>query len=158
MLFRSKAIDECDIVLALFDASREKDSEDEKILQLLEDSDKKVFYLLNKVDMPIIFKESDEFNHICTSAGVSEVVEMLKEFLDTQKGEGELMLTSNFQIESINTTCTALKNSEGLLEDGSLELFAFWINEAIKSLGLITRPYGVDEMLDKMFSSFCLGK
>ena len=153
-----KAIDECDIVLALFDGSRAKDSEDEKILELLKDSDKKVFYLLNKVDMPIIFENSNEFKHISTCSGASEVIDMLRAFLDTQKGEGELMLTSNFQMEAINSTCTALKNSEDLLEDGSLELFAFWINEAISSLGLITRPYGVDEMLDKMFSSFCLGK
>jgi len=44
------------------------------------------------------------------------------------------------------------------LEDQELEIFSFHLNEAVKEMASITRPFENDEMLDKMFGSFCLGK
>lgn len=41
---------------------------------------------------------------------------------------------------------------------GDFEIFSLHINEAIKCLESITKPYNYDEMLDKMFGNFCLGK
>ena len=44
------------------------------------------------------------------------------------------------------------------LASQELEIFSFHLNEAVKEMASITRPFENDEMLEKMFGSFCLGK
>jgi tRNA modification GTPase len=51
-----------------------------------------------------------------------------------------------------------IKEAFDPLEDQELEIFSFHLNEAVKAISSITRPFENDEMLDKMFGSFCLGK
>ena len=68
------------------------------------------------------------------------------------------MLISARQIHAVEATVRAIEESFEPLEEGELELFSFWLNEAVKQLNSITRPFENDEMLEKMFGSFCLGK
>jgi len=37
-------------------------------------------------------------------------------------------------------------------------LFSYHLTEAIKALSSISKPYDNEDILDKMFSEFCLGK
>ena len=52
----------------------------------------------------------------------------------------------------------AIDRATELLDESVLELFAYEINIAIKEIGSITKPLQNSEILDKMFSNFCLGK
>lgn len=156
-----KAVEDADIILALFDGSRELDLQDKEILTLLQKEKKPIFYIVNKADLPqkidlAIFPQ--EPIQMSAKEDASKLVHRLENYLDSQDKESEILLTSTYQIQAVSKTLEAIKEAGSLLEEGSLELFAFHLNEAIESLSKITRPYGVDEMLDKMFGTFCLGK
>jgi len=68
------------------------------------------------------------------------------------------MLISERQISAVKETLQNIEESYEPLEMQELEIFSFHLNEAIKAMASITRPFENDEMLDKMFGSFCLGK
>ena len=59
--FSKAQLKEADIILAIFDNSRAKDSEDDELLSLLQKSDKKIFYILNKCDLENNFKADINF-------------------------------------------------------------------------------------------------
>jgi len=159
-----QSIEKSDIVIALFDGSRETDREDEDILRLLDGykDKKKIFTFINKADLPLKFdtEKLSSFapKKISAKNGAEEVVEALREYLDTQSVDDEIVLTSKRQMDELKESVAALKRSIEPLEDGELELFAYEINDAISHISSITKAFERDEILDKMFGSFCLGK
>ncbi|HIQ46064.1 MAG TPA: tRNA uridine-5-carboxymethylaminomethyl(34) synthesis GTPase MnmE, partial [Sulfurovum sp.] len=44
------------------------------------------------------------------------------------------------------------------LLNGELEFFSYHLQEAVKAISSISKPYDSEEILDKMFGEFCLGK
>ena len=68
------------------------------------------------------------------------------------------MLTSLRQLNAVKKAYETIEESLRLLTQGELELFAFHINEAIYAISSITTAFERDEILDKMFGNFCLGK
>ena len=159
---RSKeAIEQSDIVIALFDASREADTEDRAIMDLIEvyAKEKEVIYVKNKIDLPQKLDLGIAFDvEVNTKESVEALIQKLGEILDASNVSDEVMLISARQIQAVEATIRSIEESFEPLEDGELELFSFWLNEAVKELNSITRPFENDEMLDKMFGSFCLGK
>ncbi|MCW8838155.1 MAG: tRNA uridine-5-carboxymethylaminomethyl(34) synthesis GTPase MnmE [Thiovulaceae bacterium] len=157
-----EAIESSDIVVALFDNSREIDAEDESMINLIEthSEDKKVIYVKNKIDLDAKFpQERINFDlELNTKSGVEELVELLKSYMDTTNSSDEMMLISHRQISAVENTMANIDEAFIPLEDQELEIFSFHLNEAVKEMASITRPYENDEMLDKMFGSFCLGK
>jgi len=69
-----------------------------------------------------------------------------------------MMLISLRQISAVENTLINIEEAFLPLQEQELEIFSFHLNEAIKAMASITRPFENDEMLDKMFGSFCLGK
>lgn len=157
-----EAIESSDIVVALFDNSREIDSEDESMINLIENhsENKKVIYVKNKIDLEVKFpKDRVEFDlGLNTKSGVEDLVELLKSHMDTTNSSDEMMLISHRQISAVENTLQNIDEAFIPLEDQELEIFSFHLNEAVKEMASITRPFENDEMLDKMFGSFCLGK
>jgi tRNA modification GTPase len=159
-----EAIESADIVLSLFDSSMELQDDDFRILQLLKDSDKKSFVLLNKSDLPKNIDETEfkSFETISISAKSenSRLLDRLTEYLDqhNSSSEGGILLSSVRQINSIQKTVESIDLSTEPLESGELELFSYHIQDAIDSITEISNPYNYGEMLDEMFGNFCLGK
>ena len=157
-----EAIEESDIVVALFDGSREADGEDEQILALIKEStkNKKVIYIKNKIDLEEKFvSEEISFDiEINSKDNVDSLIEALKNIMDRSNTSDEIMLISQRQISAVQNTLTNIEEAFSPLEDQELEIFSFHLNEAVKEMASITRPFENDEMLDKMFGSFCLGK
>ena len=69
-----------------------------------------------------------------------------------------LLLVSQYQFQAIQECIQALYDSKLPLANGELELFSFHINEALKALASITKPYEYSQMLHVMFNDFCLCK
>jgi tRNA modification GTPase len=69
-----------------------------------------------------------------------------------------LMLVSTRQIDAVERAAAAIEAARFPLQSGELELFAFHLNEAIETLGSISKPVEFNEIMDKMFGEFCLGK
>jgi len=157
-----EAIEQSDIVIALFDSSRGIDGEDEQILSLVKNSakDKKVIFVKNKIDLEAKFVDDRiSFDlEINSKQSVDPLLELLEQIMDTSNSSDEIMLISQRQISAVENTLQNIDEAFFPLEDQELEIFSFHLNEAVKEMASITRPFENDEMLDKMFGSFCLGK
>ncbi|HEF3808343.1 TPA: tRNA uridine-5-carboxymethylaminomethyl(34) synthesis GTPase MnmE [Campylobacter jejuni] len=154
-----KSLEDADIILAVFDASRVQDKEDEKIFDLLANTDKKIFWILNKSDLENVFKNTQNKNFIKLSAqkDIALLKEELQNYLNSFDSEG-IMVSSLDLINACKISSEAIFRAKGLLEESSLELFAFELNLAINELARFTKDFQRDEILDEMFGNFCLGK
>ncbi|HEC1888951.1 TPA: tRNA uridine-5-carboxymethylaminomethyl(34) synthesis GTPase MnmE [Campylobacter jejuni] len=154
-----KSLEDADIILAVFDASREEDKEDGKIFELLVNTDKKIFWILNKSDLENVFKNTQNKNFIKLSAqkDITLLKKELQNYLNSFDSEG-IMVSSLDLINACKISSEAIFRAKGLLEESSLELFAFELNLAINELARFTKDFQRDEILDEMFGNFCLGK
>ncbi len=162
-----QAIDEADIVIALFDNSNLYDEEDSKINELLQHSKKEKIIVLNKCDLENKF-DRDELEKIdleltisksLESSSLKVLMDKLQEILDNSSSLSDGMtLISKHQVLSVENTLKNIVQGKEILQDGQLEFFAHYIKEALENISFITRPYENDQMLDVMFGEFCLGK
>lgn len=158
-----QSAEDADVIIALFDGSRPLDDEDARIISMIEDAkDKHVIVAINKSDLPAVLDRNQltAFNPIEVSAkmGFARLTEALEKLLDSI-GEGEeLMLISTRQIEAVEAAKRAIIEARIPLENGELEFFSYHLQEAVKALSSISKPYDSEEILDKMFGEFCLGK
>lgn len=156
-----QAINEADIIVALFDNSKICDEEDEKILELISKNiDKKFIKVLNKTDLNSVFDRSklDDFIEISTKNSIKLLIEKLETILNENSLEDSITLVSKRQIKCVEEALENINLAKKPLHTGELEFFAHHITEALHNMSAITRPYENDEMLDVMFSQFCLGK
>jgi tRNA modification GTPase len=159
-----RAIEESDIVVAMFDASRPWEEEDEKILDLLarHRDEKEIVVVLNKTDLPRKLRSEalDAWHplELCREGKGERIVAVLKERLDAMAGGEEILLVSTRQIEAVKRAKEAIEAAMEPLKMGELELFAFHLNEAVEAIASISRPVDFNEIMDKMFGEFCLGK
>jgi tRNA modification GTPase len=156
-----KAIKEADIVLAVFDAG-EFDKEDEEIFELIKSSNKDVIVVINKIDkgINIDLEKFKDFEVVKISAknDIRPLVDALKNLLDKYAVEDEHILISTRQINAVEKALNSIKEAREFLKTEELELFSYQIQDAIKAISEITKPFEYDEMLDKMFGNFCVGK
>ena len=156
-----QAINEADIVIALFDNSKNCDEEDEKIIELIkENSNKQILKVLNKSDLQNLFDKTkiDDFIELSTKEDINPLIKKIEVILDSNTHSDEMTLISKRQILSVENTLYNINLSKNPLDSGELEFFAHYITEALEQISSITRPYENDQMLDVMFGEFCLGK
>ena len=124
------------------------------------------FKILNKNDLPAKIETIPELKSVnefpfsainCSDEILIEEIEKILTKINTSS-EGGSILSSARQITAVEKTLISLKNAKPVLQSGELELFSFYINEAIEHISSISRQYTFNEMLDSMFSNFCLGK
>ncbi len=158
-----ESIKEADVVIALFDLSREFDKEDEKILELIDEiSEKELIVTLNKSDLErkLSLEKLKKFNPINVSAknDFKNLIQKLEIFFNSIGQDEELMLISTRQIDAVQKTKEAILEAKEPLLRGELEFFSYHLQDAITALSSISKPYDSEEILDKMFGEFCLGK
>ena len=157
------SVEDADAIIALFDGSREFDSEDAKILTIIDAlKEKHVIVAINKSDlaMKLDREKIGRYDPIEVSArkGFVKLTAQMETLLDSI-GEGEeLMLISARQIEAVNRAKEAIAEAKEPLMNGELEFFSYHLQEAVKAISSISKPYDSEEILDKMFGEFCLGK
>lgn len=152
-----RVANEADIIIAVFDSSRVEDKEDEKILEILKNLDKKVIKVINKSDLDRKLSSDITGIEISTKSSLKPLLDELKKYLDSQNYDGIMLITTR-QINATKNALKALKRAKFQLEESILELFAYEINLAIAEISSISRPFERSEILDEMFSNFCLGK
>ncbi len=156
-----KSINDANIIIALFDGSRVKDEEDKEIEALIKKhkKDKKIFIIINKADLPQLFSPlPKEYLKLSCKNSVEPIIKELTSYLDTQNSDDSVIFTTSRQINEVGLALKAIKNAQELLSEQQLELFAFEITQSLNHIASITKSYSNDEILDSMFSNFCLGK
>ncbi len=152
---------ESDIIIALFDASSPTDDNDKEIIEFLKSLDETItIKVLNKSDLAkqTDLDQNSNFLNISCKHNISALIDKLEQILDNQTCSDETMLVSLRQVSAMQKATDEIDLAQKQLEHGELELFSFHIHAAIEAMSSITKQFDNDEMLDKMFSNFCLGK
>ncbi len=128
---------------------------------------KKRILVRNKIDLPIKLELPAEFE--ATAVGVSclsgQGIEPLKDGIKDAVWSGEItaemlqvMVNSRHQ-EALNRARGAVSRTiEGLRADATLELVALDLRIAVAAVGEIVGKTTTEDLLDSIFSSFCIGK
>ena len=94
-----------------------------------------------------------------TGEGVGELVSLIARRLEAgaAKDESGLVIDSRRQLECLES-CIECLNSARESQGGSVDIMALFFQAALEQLGFITGELTNDELLDTLFSKFCLGK
>ena len=158
-------IEKSNMVIALFDGSREFDKEDKEILK--EIKGKKAIILINKVDLPQKLDKSEikDFETIEISVkdnkGINSLIERIKELFNLNEIEtGDFTYLSNARQISIIKEALALSEEIKSQNEKNtpVDLIQIDIQKLWEKLGELTGDTYKDELLDEIFSKFCLGK
>lgn len=94
-----------------------------------------------------------------TGEGVSELISEVKERLVglSPQEEGGLSIDSERQYSYLLACIDALESAERC-KDAPVDIMAMFFQSALESLGYITGEVTTEDLLDTLFSKFCLGK
>lgn len=155
-----------DLVLFVLDASRSFSPEDQHIFDALSGS--RVIVVINKTDMPrqLHIPESIRIGtQIEMAASSGDGIDALKYAVsdyfkrDTSTDRRELVAISRTRHrDALVTSESVLRRFVAGLNQSNLELLAIDLREALDSVGSVTGQTTNDEVLDQIFSSFCIGK
>lgn len=158
-----------DLILVVLDSSRPFDTEDEMVLEAVDEflGTKTAFYLYNKSDLPlkITSVKLEGRNPLSLSAKTGEGVEDLKQkifshFIKATSSESSDLILANLRHRTaLQKGLDALqKVTEGSREKRSLEFLVADLTIAMDHLGEVTGEVTSDEILGEIFSRFCIGK
>lgn len=163
---RSKEkINEADLVVFMLDLSRRLDSDDKEILDYIKD--KKYIVILNKSDLKRELEEysfDDMKNVIEISAkngdGIDTLKKKIKElFFKGEINSTDLMITNSRHKEALyKAKEKCLASLETLNSGVSIDLASIDIRGAWMNLGEVSGETLEEDIIDKIFSEFCLGK
>ncbi len=159
-----KMIDESHCIFAVYDASNVLTGSE--CQETFEGLNKPVIKIANKSDL--ISEEQkhllNEKNYIVCSAVTKEGFKLLEEtIIDLiNTGAAEIhdgMLTNTRQISACRRAVNGVDRSITALESGlGFEFAAFDLKEACQALEEITGAVSTDDLLNRIFSNFCIGK
>lgn len=92
-----------------------------------------------------------------TGLGIDELLRRLSQEAERFAGEPAL-ITRERQRIALRDAAERISSSLGLTKAGEEELFAEELRLAARALGRVTGRVDVEEVLDRIFSSFCIGK
>lgn len=159
---------EADLVIAIFDISRDFDKDDEEILNLIRD--KKHITILNKddLDQKISDEEIEKYfkdDYLRLSVMENESVKKIENLIIDLFFDGELQISSDSilsNIRHINALKEAkkalLEVNESLKEKVFLDLIEVDLENVIGHISEITGTITTEDILDRVFSDFCIGK
>lgn len=154
-----------DLIIAIFDASREFDHEDEKILDLIKD--KNTIIILNKQDLDTKFDKSKFATDLpiieasmTENIGIDKLEETITDIFDTSEINRESVLITNTRHERLlNSAREKLASSLNDIRIGiPLDAVEVDLRGSYDDLGLIIGQSVSDEIMDKVFKEFCVGK
>ncbi|MGB9709905.1 MAG: tRNA uridine-5-carboxymethylaminomethyl(34) synthesis GTPase MnmE [Thermodesulfovibrio sp.] len=161
-----RAVELAQLVLLVLDSSRPIDSLDEEIINRV--IHKKIIVVINKKDikskefcLPEVLKDKPRVE---ISALKGEGIEELKEliFNTTISGKYEqegVVITKMRHKIALENALQALNNAlQSFKEKEPLEITAMFLREALSFLGQIVGVVTTEDILNLIFSEFCIGK
>ena len=160
---------EADLIIAIFDSSKDLTDEDMEILNLIKG--KKVIILLNKIDLNSKIDENDfrlldvSRDIIKVSAlnnlGIDKLYEKITDMfnLDQINLDNEILITNLRQKSLITKAIEHIQETKNTMSNNMpLDIVAISIKEILEDLGSITGDEVSEDIIDEIFSKFCLGK
>jgi tRNA modification GTPase len=163
-----RAVEEAHLVLVLLDGSQSFGGEDQAIWDAVPEGKEKMICLTKsdlplKIQLPSNIKTRGFREPVSVSAfqknGLEKLEESLLRFLESVGHLESSLVTNVRHAEALENALKALKRSEaGLKEKLSLELIAEDLKEALSVIGEVVGEVYTEDLLDVIFSQFCIGK
>lgn len=159
---------EADLIIAIFDVSKELEAEDYEILDIIKD--KKAIVVLNKVDINTNENTENILNKLCkpiakisalNGTGIDNLYKKIVEIcgLESISSSNEIIITNERHknqikkaIENVNNAILAIK------ENTPVDISSIYIKQALEDLGEITGKNVNEDIINEIFKNFCLGK
>lgn len=164
-----KSMEQADLVLAVIDGSHPLEKEDKELLSSLQG--RKSMVILNKYDLPQEVDE-EEIKALAGDApvvslsarygsGMEELEEALRRLTETQDRDAgrRLFLTNLRHVDLVKKALEAVRRAQKSLQDGMpADCITVDLVEAWNRMGEITGETVDNELINKIFERFCVGK
>ena len=164
-----KQAEEADLIIAIFDSSKDLTDEDLEILKLIEK--RNTIILLNKSDLNSVITEDDSrFKNVSKNilkisalnkTGIEELYEIISQMFNLNEinFDNDLLITN---IRHKNIISKALENvkkaNEALELNMPIDIVTIYIKDILEDLGEITGEVVTEDVINEIFAKFCLGK
>lgn len=160
---------DADLIIAIFDSSKDLTDEDKEILDIIKN--KTAIVVLNKMDL---LNKIDE--NMAEIKNVSKYIVKMstleqKGIDDLYKSIGNLFYMEEISLDNttvitnvrhknlISKALNSCREAKKSMELGMpLDIIAIFLKEILENLGEITGETVTDDIIDEIFSKFCLGK
>lgn len=164
-----KTANTADLIIAIFDASKEIDEEDLEVIDFIKN--KKAIIILNKMDLKAKIDENNENlkklsgNIIKMSAlkniGIDKLYEKITEMFNLNEInlDNENVITNVRQKNLITKAIENVKKAKETIEQKMpIDIVAIFIKDILEDLGKITGEVVTEDIIEEIFANFCLGK
>ena len=164
-----KLAQDADLIIAIFDSSKDFSKEDIEILEIAKN--KKSIIILNKIDLEQkITHENPKLrnfkNNIINLSAKNKIgLETLFKKITTMFNLNEINLDNDIVITNerhknlISKAIDNLNKAESSLKNGMpVDIIAISLKDVLENLGAITGEEAGEEIINEIFSRFCLGK
>lgn len=158
-----------DLIIYVVDASRELDENDEKILELI--FEKRAVVLLNKSDLNTVVTEDiirEKIKNVPVISISAKEEQGIRELEETVKAlflEGDLsfnnqiFITNARQKNALIDAKTSMEKVINSIDEGMPEdFYSIDLMDAYEALGSITGESVGEDLINEIFSKFCMGK
>lgn len=161
--------DSAELVIAIFDASKDLTKEDLEILELAKN--KNSIIILNKIDldmklnegMPELKEASKNIIRISAlnKVGIEKLYDEITKLFNLEQInlDNEVVITNIRHKNLISKAIESVKKTKQAIESGTpLDITAIFIKDILEDLGNITGEIVTEDIIDEIFAKFCLGK
>lgn len=177
-----KAANNADIIIALFDLSKDLDEEDKNIINLCKENlsnkenNKDIIFVLNKSDLENKFNEKDFEEYIklnanldklnifkistITKDGINDLLSNLRSYLNENfyTKDSEYIIIHERQKNIIKDTIELIEKTLKDIDSVPEDILSLNIQSIVNKLNELTGENVREEILNEIFSNFCLGK
>ena len=161
-----KKLSQCGLLLAVFDNSRELDSDDLELIEMSKEVP--TVAIINKTDLEAKLDvnkiKSDISNIIYVSAANGEGREDIIKAVEKIAGTGNLnpsegILSNERQRNNVYNALSSVREAKAAVESGmTFDAVTVSLEDAISELLEMTGEKTSDEVIDRVFHNFCVGK
>ena len=157
-----------DLIICILDSSRNLEKEDIDILQFAKN--KKTIIVLNKTDLDKKIDETDEnistFKNIIKMSaikndGIEDLYDKISELFNLNEinFDNEVIITNERHKNLIQMAIKNLNEAKNTLKSGlPIDFVEISLKNTLVNLGAITGEEASEEIINEIFSRFCLGK
>ena len=166
-----EAMERADLILLVLDGSESFQPEDEALVLRIQAMKKESLIVINKIDLEQKLKVESLRKLIpgkfeirisaLKQQGIQKLIDVLKKKALSGEfpHEGEVVLTRSRHRDNMRRALQSLENAEESLEKKmSQEFIALDLRESLNQLGEIVGETTTDDILNRIFSEFCIGK
>ena len=163
-----RAINEAHLILIVLDSSKALDAEDEQIINICAKESKPIIVAINKsdikqVDMNHSIKSKLPNAHIVETSAHDQIAlnnlkKLIKSLCINDFDSNALFITNTRHLACLKSALDKLNEALENIDYVSLDCISVHLKDAWNNMGEITGKIITEEVLDTIFSKFCLGK